>query len=216
MPPIERLRVAYQQRPESDYIFSFWTALGWTILTLGIYSFYVVYQLVRRDRDHNRRRLELLDAAAATAWDQAGQKGLQEELRPGFERLAGHVAVMRQMTGDFRDPVIWVVLAIVLRGITDLVAFVLLDQDLCKHGRADHGAEAELSAIYTRLGAELPGPDAALLKGNHNYVGRIVAAIFSFGIYMLWWTADIMREGNDHFRANWAWEDWLARAATSA
>ena len=63
----ERVRLAAQRRGESDYIFSYWSALGWTVLTFGIYGFYVFYQLVRRMRDHNARRLELLDAAAAVA-----------------------------------------------------------------------------------------------------------------------------------------------------
>src|SRR6201985_3963001 len=58
-----RVRLAAQRRGESDYIFSYWSALGWTILTLGIYGLYVFYQLVRRMRDHNARRLELLDWA---------------------------------------------------------------------------------------------------------------------------------------------------------
>src|SRR4029077_10604918 len=43
----ERVRLAARQRAESDYIFSYWSALGWTILTFGIYGYYVFYQLVR-------------------------------------------------------------------------------------------------------------------------------------------------------------------------
>src|SRR5467141_2142937 len=109
----ERVRIAARRRGESDYVFSYWSALGWTILTLGIYGFYVFYQLVRRMRDHNARRLELLDAATTVAWEQAGRQGLQQELAPSFDRAAGHMAVLRQMTGDFREPVIWLVLAIV-------------------------------------------------------------------------------------------------------
>src|SRR6266702_7095061 len=115
----ERVRLAAQRRGESDYIFSYWSALGWTILTLGIYGFYVFYQLVRRMRDHNARRLELLDAAATVAWEQAGRQGMQQEMAPSFERAAGQLAVMRQMTQDFREPVIWVLLAIVARGVTE-------------------------------------------------------------------------------------------------
>jgi len=34
-----RVRVAARRRDETDYIFNYWTALGWTILTLGIYGF---------------------------------------------------------------------------------------------------------------------------------------------------------------------------------
>ena len=76
-----------------------------------------------------------------------GAAGLQQELAPAFERVAGHVSVLRRMTGDFREPVIWLVLSIVACGITEIVAFVRLDQDL-KHSQAEAGAGYELSVIY--------------------------------------------------------------------
>jgi hypothetical protein len=82
--------------------------------------------------DHNARRLELLDASTTVAWEQAGRQGLQQGLAPSFQQTAGQLAVLRQMTTDFREPVIWVVLAIVARGVAEIVAFVLLDQDLIK------------------------------------------------------------------------------------
>ncbi|MGH9208325.1 MAG: hypothetical protein ACRD1G_17520, partial [Acidimicrobiales bacterium] len=163
LPPLVRLRTAYGQRAESDYIFNFWTALGWSVLTLGIFTFYVLYQLIRRMRDHNRRRLEVVDAARQVAWEAAGRRGLEEELRPAFERLAFHIETMRQMTAEFRDPVIWVVIAILVRGLVDLIAFILIDQDLVKQGQADHGAETELNTIYDRLGQPLVAPDPSLL-----------------------------------------------------
>jgi hypothetical protein len=209
MTAAERVRAAVRRRDETDYIFHYWTALGWTVLTFGIYGFYVFYQLVRRMRDHNARRLELLDAATTVAWDQAGRQGLQQEMAPSFERAAGHLAVLRQMTGDFREPVIWLLLAIVVRGITEIVAFVLLDQDLIKHSQAEAGAGHELSVIYGRLGLQVPSPDQGQVKGPDNYVGRILAAIFTLGIYMFWWFYNQMDEPNKHFTSNWAQEDHL-------
>lgn len=214
-PPVtaaERVRVAARRREETDYLFSYWTALGWTILTLGIYGYYVFYQLVRRMRDHNARRLELLDAATTVAWDQAGRQGLQQELTPSFERAAGHLAVLRRMTGDFREPVIWLILAIVARGIAEIVAFVLLDQDLIRHSQAEAGAGHELSVIYGRLGLPVPSPDQGQVKRPDNYVGRILAAIFSLGIYLFWWFYNQMDEPNKHFTSNWVQEDELVRA----
>ncbi len=56
---------------------------------------------------------------------------------------------------------------------------------LPRHG--GRGVEYELSLIYGRLGQQLPAPDQGRVKGPDNYVGRIVAAIFSLGIYMFWW-----------------------------
>ncbi len=215
MPAADRVNAAVQRRSETDYLFNYWSSLGWTILTLGIFGYYVLYQLVRRMRDHNVRRLELFDAALVFGWEEAGRRGCQEELTPSFERAAGHVEVLRQMTSDFRDPTIWLVLSIVARGIVDIVLFVLLDQDLVKHDRAEVGVEYELSLIYGRLGHQLPAPDQGRVKGNNNYVGRIVATIASFGIYSFWWFYNQMDEPNRHFKTNWAQEDSLAVAVNT-
>ena len=118
-----RLHAARQRRVETDYVFDYWTALGWTILTLGIYGFYVFYQLVRRMRDHNERRVDFFDAALAFAWEQGGRRGLQAELTPSFQRAGAHLEVLRRMERAFREPVIWVVLAVLARGIVELIAF---------------------------------------------------------------------------------------------
>ncbi len=180
------------------------------MLTLGFYGYYVFYQLMRRMRDHNARRVELLDAALSFGWEEAGRRGLQEELTPAFQRAAWHLAVMRKMATGSLEPVIWLVLSVVASGIVHVVAFILLDQDLVKHDEAEVGVEYELAAIFGRLGYSLPYPDARRVKGRHNYVGRIVAAVFSFGIYFLWWYYNMMQEPNAHFRANWSQEDALA------
>ena len=204
--------MAWQGRVGSDYIFNYWTALGWTVLTLGVYSLYVFYQLVRRMRDHNARRLELLDSALAVAWDEAGRQGLQEELTPSFQRASAHLASLTRLTTEFRDPVIWLLLSIVASSLVHLIAFILLDQDLVVHDQAEIGIEYELALIYARVGRPLAFPDYGRAKTAHNYVGRVVAVIFSFGIYFFWWFYDMMDEGNRHFYANWAQEDALAAA----
>jgi hypothetical protein len=113
VPAAYRLHAAWQRRVETDYIFDYWTALGWTILTLGIYGLYVFYQLVRRMRDHNERRVDFFDAALAFAWEEAGRRGLQSELTPSFQRASAHMDVLERMTRNFREPVVWVVLAVV-------------------------------------------------------------------------------------------------------
>jgi len=209
--PVERIQRAYADRAQSDYIFSFWTAFGWTILTCGIYGFYVLYQLVRRSRDHNRRRLELLDAATAAAWDRAQSAGRGDELRPRFESMGVHLGVLRNMTTDFRDPVIWTIISVVASGIVHIILYCLLDSDLVKHDAAERAAEAELAGIYSALGADLPVPTGAP-KQAHNYVARVIVTLITFGIYFLWWEYNIMVDLNHHFEENWAWEDGLRHA----
>jgi hypothetical protein len=211
MSPAARIRAAYMQRNESDYEF---TNLGMTIflivITCGIFGFYVFYQLMRRMRDHNRRRLELLEATTEFAWQQATERGIAEELRPNFERVSTNLAVLRSMTTDFRDPVIWLVLAIVASGIAQYIGFIFLDGDLIKHDQNEGAVEAELSEIFGRLGQSLPAPDPSRVKGKQNYAGRIIATIASCGIYTYWWYYDQMVDVNRHFEFNWPWEDALA------
>jgi hypothetical protein len=215
--PADRVRVAWQRRNETDYIFSFWTALGWTVLTCGIYGFYVIYQLARRSKEHNLRRMELLDAATTFAWEQAQAKGLAEELRPSFDTIGQHMGALRQVSTEFRDPTVWMVLYIVatfvsLGFVVDMILYVLLDGDLVKHDYAEGAIENELATIYDRLGAPVARPDPGRLKQRHNYGARIAVSILTCGIYLLWWTYDIMVEGNNHFRHNWSWEDSLAHS----
>ena len=100
--------------------------------------------------------------------------------------------------------------------IVHVIAFILLDGDLVKHDRAEVGVEHELAFIYGRLGHALAYPDAGRVKRPHNYVGRIVAAFFSAGIYFLWWYYNMMVEPNRHFYTNWSQEDALAAAITAA
>lgn len=214
-PASERVRLAWQRRHDTDYIFNYWTALGWSILTCGIYGFYVLYQLVRRSRDHNLRRVELLDAATTLAWEQANARGLAEELRPNFERISGNMATLRQQTTQFRDPVIWLLLAIIASGIVHIIVYILLDSDLVTHDYAEGAVESELSTIYARLGSAVAPPDPSRLKQRHKYVARVIVAIVTFGIYMFWWLYDVMVDGNRHFEHNWAWEDNLATAVQS-
>ena len=219
-----RLRAAYDRRAQTDYVF---TGPGWnvvlTVLTCGIFGFYLFYQLMRRDRDHNVRRLEFLEAANACAWEQATSRGLADELRPAFERVAGSLAVLQRLTREFRDPTLWIVIDILggavslsIPGITELVGFILIDQDLDAHDRAEGAIEADLAQIYARLGLSVPAPDPARVKGKHNYGGRVVATIFTCGIYLLWWQYDMQVDGNRHVEANWPFEDATVAAVAAA
>ena len=62
---VGRVRIAYQQRVQSDYYFDKpGLNIFLSIITCGIFGLYIFYQLMRRDRDHNRRRYEMLDAAS--------------------------------------------------------------------------------------------------------------------------------------------------------
>jgi hypothetical protein len=210
---VERVRIAYQERAQTDYYFSQpGLNIFLSVITCGIFGLYIFYQLMRRDRDHNRRRYEMLNAANTFAWEQANARGLTDELRPAFEQSATQLEQLQRLTTEFRDPVVWLVLTILARGIAEFAGFIFIDQDLDAHDRAEGMIEDQLAAIYARLGQPLPAPDSSRVKGRHNYVGRVIATIFTCGLYAFWWEFDMMVEGNRHLEANWPWDDALAGA----
>jgi hypothetical protein len=211
--PAQRLQWAVSRRTETDYIFDFWTALGWMVLTCGIYGFYVVYRLFWRSVEHNKRRLEVLDAVTTMAWERATATGRGDELTARFRALGGHLDEMRRLTTEFRDPAIWTLISILSSGIGQIVGYVLLDMDLVRHDAAELAAEQELAAIFGALGVPLTLPPAQAAKQRHNYVGRVIALLATCGIYGLWWLYDLMVEGNDHQRRTWASDDALLAAA---
>lgn len=212
MAPVDRVRAAYQRRAQTDY---YCQGPGMniflTIISCGIFGLYLFYQLMRRDREHNLRRYEMLDAANTFAWDQVQSRGLADELRPAFERNAANLDILRRLTMDFREPAIWLVIAI-FASIAQIVGFIFIDQDLGKHDRAEGAIEAELAAIFTQLGQAVPQPDPSRVKGDQNYVGRVIATIASCGIYHFWWLYDIEVEGNRHLEQNWPYDDALMGA----
>ena len=72
--------------------------------------------------------------------------------------------------------------------------------------------EYELSLIFGRFDQNVPMPDQARVKGENNYVGRIVATVFSLGIYLFWWYYNQMNDPNRHFESNWLQEDAMVSA----
>ena len=224
MTPALRLRSAYGQRAASDYVFTGpGLNLFLSVITCGIFGFFLFFHLMRRDRDHNRRRLEFLDAANSAAWEQANAQGVAEELRPAFERVAASLQTLRGLATEFRDPVIWLLLDIFIggvqlffAGIVELVGFILIDSDLERHDRAEVSIEGELSQIFARLGVNVPAPDPARIKGKQNYVGRVFATVFTCGIYMFWWVYDMQVEGNRHVQGNWPFEDAVMAGVVGA
>ncbi len=215
---LQRLQWSITRRTETDYQAEFWTALGWTVLTCGIYGFYVFYRLMWRSVEHNRRRLEVLDSAVALAWERAVAQGRGDELTPRFQQAAAHLGVLRHLTTEFRDPTLWTIISIFSSGVGHIIGYVFIDQDLVRHDAAEHAVEHELAAIFSALGAPLAPPAARQLKQAHSYGGRIAALLLTCGIYGLWWQYDLMVEGNAHHRANWASEDelWAATAGLAA
>jgi len=211
----DQLRRSWQLRPRTDYVFSFRTALAWMVVTLGFYWYYTLFQMMRRIGAHNARRHDLLEAAATMTWHSADAAGRSDELRPEFEQIGADLARMRQVATNFRDPFIWLVLSLLTFGIAGLVAYVLMDGDLVAHEEAEAAVETGITAVMERLeiDADTASESATpAIRARHRYAARFVVLVLTLGVYGLWWTRDMMVDGNIHFARNSQSEDAMVAA----
>jgi len=111
----ERVRLAAQRRGESDYIFSYWTALGWTVLTSGSTAITSCTSSSGACATTTHAVSNCSTRPQRRPGSRPGGRAYKPELMPSFQRIAGQLAVLRQMTSEFREPFIWLVLAVVAR-----------------------------------------------------------------------------------------------------
>src|SRR2546425_3078913 len=83
-----------RRRQDTDYRFSFWTYLGWTIITFGIYSAYGTYRLVLRRSEHAQRRLAFQSYLWHALNAKAESGGRREEITEGLDNLSRIYAQM--------------------------------------------------------------------------------------------------------------------------
>ncbi len=211
LPPSERVRVAWQDRPRTDYVFDFWTAFGWAVLTFGYWGLYAFYQLIRRMRDHIARRAEFFEGAVGVLAAEIERQGRQDDLTTYLDRVRSNLWILHGYTNEFRDPVMWTLLGFFTSPIAQLVGFHLLDRDIVRYQPVVASIEADVAYVMSELGHPMTAP-VRTPKGPHNTAGRVVAFIFSFGIYGIWWWYDMLDDGNTFLDEGWPLEDAVSRA----
>jgi len=149
------------------------------------------------------------------AWEEAHARGLTEELRPHFERIADRMRTLNELKVEFRDPALWLVFVVATLGLAMLPAWVSIDRDLVRHEEAERAIEIDLAFVYSRMGAYLAPPTPSHSKPRQRASRRVIATVLTLGWYGNWWVRDLMRDGNIHLAQNWRFEDDLAGAARS-
>lgn len=200
-----------RQRNETDYRFNYWSYLGWTILTGGIYGHYGTYRLVERRTEHARRRLAFMSYFWHTLNQRAEAAGKREEVAEGLDNLS---RIYQQIEGfelrNKREPILWTLLRFVL---TFIGAYInhFLNRDLVFLDEWESSYAANAEWVMQRLGMPVSVPRRAKPVQNRSTGLYVFLTVITFGLFSLVWRYLTMTDGNGHFDDDAAIEDALLR-----
>jgi hypothetical protein len=201
-----------QRRGTTDYRFNYWSYLGWTILTFGVYSMYATYKLVERRTAHAQRKLAFQSYMWHALNARAEAAGRKEEVAEGLDNLS---RIYQQMEAferrNKREPVLWMILRIVVSVVGAYINH-FLNKDLRFYEEWESSYAANAEWVMSRLGYSVRLPQRRTPIRDRSTGLYILLTIVTLGIFSLYWRYTVMTDGNGHFDDDVAIEDALMDA----
>ena len=202
--------LAYQvsARASTDFVIDPGMAILLTIVTCGIYGLYILYKLVQRRDEHFRRMAGVADSAITALREKA--RGREELIAPELAQLEQVRMQMNTMAAE-RGAAIWLLICI-FTGIGSFILYYLLMQDYVQHDQAEAYFFTIMSSALAKLGLSAQAAQAMPSVPQREFVTFLLLTIVTCGIYNFYWMYVMIKDFNDHFMAQVAWEDFLVQA----
>ncbi len=195
-------------RTSTDFITEPGMAILLSIVTCGIYGLYIIYKLVQRRDEHFRRMASVADSAIAALREKA--RGREELIAPELAQLEQVRMRMNTMAAE-RGAAIWLLICL-LTGIGSLILYYLLMQDYVQHDQTEAHFFTLMSGALAKLGLSAQASQAMPSVPQREFVTFLLLSIVTCGIYGFYWMYVMIKDFNDHFMAQVAWEDFLVQA----
>ena len=195
-------------RSNTDFITDPGMAILLSIVTCGIYGMYIIYKLVQRRDEHFKRMAAVADSAIAQL--RAKAQGREEAIAAELAQLEQVRMRMATMAAE-RGAAIWLLICI-FTGIGYFILYYLLMQDYVEHDAVEAQFFTLMSTALAKLGLAGQAGQAAPSVPQREYVTFLLLSIVTCGIYGLYWMYVMIKDFNDHFMAQVAWEDFLLTA----
>ncbi len=203
-----QLQYYVAERVETDFITDPGTAVLLSVVTCGIYGFYIIYKLVQRRDEHFRRMAGVVDASLRRLREKA--QGREDTVSPELAQLDQIRMRMATMSAE-RGAAIWLVICLFL-GLGSFILFYLLMRDYVEHDRLEAQYFTLMSSALAKLGLAEQAAQAVPSVPEREYVTFALLTVVTCGIYGLYWTYVMIKDFNDHFMAQVAWENFILQA----
>ncbi len=194
------------QRVTTDFVTDPGTAILLSLITCGIYGIYIIYKLVQRRDEHFKRMAAVVDASVQQL--RARAAGREELIQQELSQLEWIRGQMLTMSSE-RGAAIWLLICI-FTGIGAYILYYLLMQDYAQHDTLEAQYFTVMSSALAKLG--LAGSEAQAFRSvpDREFVTFLLLTLVTCGIYGLYWMYVMIKDLNDHFAAQYPWEDFIA------
>lgn len=197
------------ERARTDWITDPGMAILLSIITCGIYGWYIIYKLVQRRDEHFKRMAGVAESAIAQL--RAKAQGREDAVTAELSQLEQVRLQMNTMSAE-RGAAIWLLIAIFTFGIGYMILYYLLMQDYVQHDAVEAQFFTLMSNALNKLGLSEQAGQAARTVPDREYVTFLVLTLVTCGIYGIYWMYVMIKDFNDHFMAQVPWEDFLLQA----
>jgi Domain of unknown function (DUF4234) len=211
---VQNLYYYIQQRVTSDWTTDPGMAILLSLLTCGIYGWYIFYKLMERRDQHLARMANMVNTSVALLSEKAAQAG-QTELISG--ELAQIAMVQREMYDQSRErgAALWLVIAI-LTGVGAFIGYYFIMTDLARHDQLEAQYFTLMSSALARMGLAGQASQAAPNMPDRSFALYVVLSLLTCGIFWFYWIYSMVEDGNAHVEAQVPWEDFLYSALAAA
>ena len=198
-----------RQRTETDWQTEFWPALLLSIVTCGIYMFFILFKLMERREQHFERMVALRTHLMDVLKEKAEAAGKTADLEEDMKLLEGldFDATNRDRKGD-KTPALWLVISIVASPAVYYVYYFLND-DFRAHEYNERQFMLKASEMMNKLNISDKQIEPRMVVPERNFVTFLVLSIVTCGIYGIYWLYTLINDPNLHFDDHAVWEAQL-------
>ncbi|MHB8159701.1 MAG: DUF4234 domain-containing protein [Thermoleophilia bacterium] len=199
-----------RQRTETDWQTEFWPAFLLSIVTCGIYMFFILFKLLERREQHFERMVNLRTHLMDVLKEKAAAAGKTVDLEEDMKQLEGldYDATKRDRQGD-KSPVMWLVLSLVASPVVYYVYYFLND-DFRAHESHERQFMLKASEVMNKLrNLSEKQIEPQMVVPERNFVTFLILSIVTCGIYGIYWLYTLINDPNMHFDDHAVWEAQL-------
>ena len=199
------LEADVRQRNLTDWQTAFWPAILLSIVTCGIYMFYIIYKLLERREQHFERMVSFRTHLIEVLKEKAEAAGKTADLEQDIAALEGMNldATNRDRAGE-KSPVLWMVLSIVV-GVVIYYVYYFLNDDFRAHESNEHDFMLKASEVMNKLGITPNQIVTNTMVPERNFVTFLILTIVTCGIYGIYWVYTLITDPNNHFDDHAVW-----------